>query len=537
MGQMLQDCKQPGRNTIEEGRTALGIELGSTRIKAVLVDDLFQVIASGSHNWENRLEAGVWTYALEDIWGGIRACYASLAKDADEKYGIKLKTVGAIGISAMMHGYMAFDREGKLLAPFRTWRNTTTAEASEKLMELFGFNIPQRWSIAHLYQAILNGEKHVNRISFLTTLAGYIHWQLTGKKVLGIGDASGMFPIDSAARRYDQRMLQQFEELVMDKGFPWKIHEILPQILSAGDTAGALTAEGARLLDPTGSLVSGIPLCPPEGDAGTGMVATNSVRQRTGNISAGTSIFAMTVLERPLRKPYPEIDMVTTPSGDPVAMVHCNNCTSDIDAWMKLLGEAAALLGAEFDTNALYSKLYHRAFEGNADCGGLLSYNYVSGEPVTGLSEGRPLFIRTPDAKFNLANFIRAHLYSACATLKIGMDILLETERTAIDSMTGHGGFFKVPGAGQRIMAAALGVPISVMATAGEGGPWGMAVLASYMKNNAGKTLAEYLSQKVFTNTGSSTVDPDTADVNGFSAFMKNYAAAIAVEKLAVDVF
>jgi sugar (pentulose or hexulose) kinase len=535
MKQIEEDLAQTVKNTIEAGKTALGIELGSTRIKAVLIDESFNVIASGSHNWENRLKDGIWTYSLEDIWKGCRNCYANLAIDVYAKYGIKLETVGAIGVSAMMHGYMAFDKGGKLLAPFRTWRNTITADASEKLMELFGFNIPQRWSVAHLYQAILNGEKHVPEISYLTTLAGYVHWRLTGEKVMGIGDASGMFPIDGG--QYDQRMLRQFDELIAAKGFPWKIDGILPKVLSAGDFAGTLTEEGATLLDPTGMLQAGIPLCPPEGDAGTGMVATNSVRRRTGNISAGTSVFAMAVLERPLTKAYPEIDIVTTPSGDPVAMVHCNNCTSDLDAWVKLLGEAAALLGAKFDTDALYGKLLNSALEGRADCGGLLSYNYVSGEHVTGLSEGRPLFMRTPDAEFDLANFMRTHLYSACASLKIGMDILKENEHTGLDSITGHGGFFKVQGVGQRIMAAALGVPVSVMATAGEGGPWGMAILASYMKNKGDKTLADYLSDKVFLNASCSTVDPDPADTEGFMEFIKRYKSCIAVEKIAVDAF
>jgi sugar (pentulose or hexulose) kinase len=519
------------------GETYLGIELGSTRIKAVLIDKAAGPIASGSHTWENRLENGIWTYSLDDIWAGVRACYAELAADVREKFGMQLETIGAIGISAMMHGYMAFGGDGRLLAPFRTWRNTTTAEASERLTGLFGFNVPQRWSIAHLYQAILNGEKHVPEIRCLTTLAGYIHWQLTGEKALGIGDASGMFPIEDATRQYDKRMLRQFDGLTADKGIAWKITDILPRILSAGDNAGALTKEGAALLDPTGTLKAGIPLCPPEGDAGTGMVATNSVRKRSGNISAGTSVFAMAVLERPLQKAYTEVDMVTTPSGDPVAMVHCNNCSSDIDAWVKLLGEAAALLGAEFDINALYNKLLGSALEGSADCGGLLSYNYVSGEPVTGLAEGRPLFLRTPDAKFSLANFMRAHLYSSCASLKIGMDILLDNEHTELDTLTGHGGFFKVPGVGQRVMAAALNVPVSVMATASEGGPWGMAVLAAYMMNNQGKTLADYLSDNAFANAACSTVEPSPPDAEGFKVFMERYKACIAVEKAAVKEF
>lgn len=528
---------QKNNNVNLNGEKYLGIELGSTRIKAVLTDGLHNPSASGSHNWENRLEGELWTYSEEDIWEGIRDCFAGLAADYKEKFGEELETVNGLGISAMMHGYMAFGSEGRLLAPFRTWRNTITAQSAEKLTELFGFNIPQRWSIAHLYQAILNEEEHVCDIRFLTTLAGYIHWRLTGKKVLGIGDASGMFPIDDATRQYDGRMLQAFEELVAGKGYPWKLADILPGVLPAGEQAGFLTEEGAKLLDPTGTLKAGIPLCPPEGDAGTGMVATNSVRKRTGNISAGTSVFAMAVLERPLQKAYQEIDMVTTPAGDPVAMVHCNNCSSDIDAWVRLLGEAAALLGAQFDTGALYNQLLNQALAGSADCGGLLSYNYVSGEPVTGLSTGRPLFMRAPDAKFSLANFMRTHLYSACASLKIGMDILLENEHTELDSMMGHGGFFKVRGVGQRMMSAALGTPVSVMATAGEGGPWGMAVLAAYMKNGGGKTLAGYLSGDVFQDAECTTAEPDPADVRGFAEFMRQYKSCLAVEKAAAEAF
>ncbi|OQB20410.1 MAG: L-fuculokinase [Firmicutes bacterium ADurb.Bin182] len=526
---------QKNKSIIQNGETYLGIELGSTRIKAVLIDKEHNRVAEGSESWENRFENGIWTYSLDDIWSGIRKCYLQLYSDVYDKFGVKLEKVGAIGISAMMHGYMAFSKDGKLLVPFRTWRNTMTADAAEKLSKLFGFNIPQRWSIAHLYQAILNGEEHVSNISFLTTLSGYIHRQLTGEKALGIGDASGMFPVDDATRQFDSRMLKQFDELIAGRGFAWKIADILPRVLPAGEKAGVLTEEGARLLDTTGTLKAGILLCPPEGDAGTGMVATNSIRKRTGNISAGTSVFAMSVLEKPLKKAYPEIDMVTTPSGNPVAMVHCNNCTSDMDAWIKLLGEAAALLGAEFDTNALYNKLLNSALDGDADCGGLLSYNYVSGEHVTGFSEGRPLFMRTPDANFSLANFIRAHLYSACASLKIGMDILLENEHIELDFITGHGGFFKVPGIGQRVMASALKVPVSVMATAGEGGPWGMAILAKYAHSNGGKTLADYLSDNVFANAACSVIEPNHSDSDGFREFMERFKSCLAVEKAAVN--
>ncbi len=515
--------------------TYLGIELGSTRIKAVLIDKAHSPVATGSHTWENRLEDGMWTYSLDDIWTGICDCYAKLAADVQDKYGMKLNTVGAIGVSAMMHGYMAFDKDGRQLVPFRTWRNTITGEASEKLTELFGFAIPQRWSIAHLYQAILNGEEHVKDLSFHTTLAGYIHWKLTGEKVLGIGDASGMFPIDDATRQYDKHMLAQFDALIADKKYPWTLTDILPGILPAGEQAGTLSEQGALLLDPTGTLGAGVPMCPPEGDAGTGMVATNSVRRRTGNVSAGTSVFAMIVLEKPLSKVYPEVDMVTTPSGDAVAMVHCNNCLGDLDAWVKLLGEAGQLLGARFDTKTLYSKLLTSALEADADCGGLLSYNYISGEHVTGFHEGRPLFMRMPEAQFSLSNFMRTHLYSACASLKIGMKILLEKEGAALDSITGHGGFFKDAYVGQRIMAAAMGAPVTVMATAGEGGPWGIAILAAYMQNKQGDTLPDYLSNRVFANSERATVKPDEADVAGFMTFMNRYQPGLAVEHAAVD--
>ena len=522
-------------NGINSGETYLGIEFGSTRIKAVLIGKAHEVLASGSHTWENRLENGMWTYSLDDVWEGVHHCYAALSADVRDKYGVQLTTVGGIGVSAMMHGYMAFDSQDRLLAPFRTWRNTCTGEAAGRLTEQFGFSIPQRWSIAHLYQCILNGEEHVSDIHLLTTLGGYIHWQLTGEKVLGIGDASGMFPIDDATRGYDSRMMRQFDQLTADRGFPWTLGSILPKILPAGEKGGFLTEEGAKRLDPTGALKAGIPMCPPEGDAGTGMVATGSVRRRTGNVSAGTSVFAMVVLEKPLSKVYPEIDMVTTPSGDPVAMVHCNNFLSDIDAWVKLLGDAAASLGAQFDTDKLYSTLYTLALEGDADCGGLMANNYISGEHVTGFTEGRPLFMRLPSASLSLPNFMRTHLCSACASLNIGMDILFG-EHVALDSIMGHGGFFKVPGVGQRIMAAALGAPVNVMATASEGGPWGMAILASYMMNNHGETLADYLSARVFAGAECSSVAPDPADIAGFAAFIERYKASLAVERTAVEV-
>ncbi len=519
---------------LENGETYLGIELGSTRIKAVLIDKNHNQIASGGHTWENRFEDGKWTYSLDDIWNGIRDCYAQLTADVSNKFGVKLSTVGAIGVSAMMHGYMVFDSGDQLLVPFRTWRNTITGESAEKLTKLFGFNVPQRWSIAHLYQAILNGEPHVKDIRFLTTLAGYIHWQLTGKKVLGIGDASGMFPLSNTTRLYEDNMLSKFDELTQQ--LPWKLKDILPGILPAGENAGVLSEAGAKMLDPTGSLKAGIAMCPPEGDAGTGMVATNSVRQRTGNISAGTSVFAMIVMEKALKAVHPEVDMVTTPSGDPVAMVHCNNCLGDLDAWVKLLGEAGKLLGAEFDTKTLYNKLLNNALNGDADCGGLLSYNYISGEHVTELEEGRPLFVRMPDASFSLANFMRTHLYSALASLKIGMKILLEDEGAAIDSITGHGGFFKDANVGLRIMAAAMGAPVTVMSTAGEGGPWGMAILAAYMMNKQGKSLPDYLSNCVFASSERTTVAPLAQDIEGYKAFVKKYETGLDVERKAAAI-
>ncbi len=526
---------QEAKNAVNTDQTYLGIEFGSTRIKAVLIGNGHEVLASGGHTWENRLENGLWTYSLDDIWDGVRHCYAELSADVAKKYGAPLRVVGAIGVSAMMHGYMAFDGQDRLLVPFRTWRNTCTGEAAEKLTGLLGFSVPQRWSIAHLYQAILNGEAHVPDIRFLTTLAGYIHWQLTGEKVLGIGDASGMFPIDDATRGYDGHMLRQFDALTRDKGFPWTLTGILPKVLSAGTKAGVLSEAGARLLDPEGTLEAGIPMCPPEGDAGTGMVATNSVRPRTGNVSAGTSVFTMLVLEKPLSKVYGQIDMVTTPSGDAVAMVHCNNCTGDLDAWVKLLGEAGKLMGAEFDTRTLYTRLLNSAFAGDADCGGLISYNYISGEHITGFEEGRPLFVRMPDSTFTLSNFMRMHLYATCASLSVGMKILLEEEGAALDSITGHGGFFKDANVGQRIMSAVMGAPVTVMSTASEGGPWGMAILAAYMMNGEGLGFADYLSERVFADAECTTVEPNSADMAGFATFMQRYKACFAVERAAVE--
>lgn len=516
--------------------TYLGIELGSTRIKAVLIDGSHQPIASGSHAWENRLENGVWTYSLDDAWTGLRACFMSLLQDVQTKYGVQLTTVGSIGISGMMHGYLPFDAAGKQLAPFRTWRNTITGEASRKLTELFGFKIPQRWSIAHLYQSILNGEPHVAEIDCLTTLAGYIHWQLTGEKLIGIGEASGMFPIDTAAKQYDARMADAFDELVAERNYPWKLRDILPAVRVAGDTAGRLTQAGAKLLDPTGTLQPGIPFCPPEGDGDTGMVATNSVAPRTGNVSAGTSVFAMAVLEAPIKRVYEEIDIFATPAGDPVAEAHCNNCTGDLDAWVGLFGEALAAFDAKPDMDTLYGTLYRKALEGDADCGGLLAYNYLSGEHITGFTEGRPLFVRTANSRFNLSNFMRVHLFTALGALRKGMDVLLHQEKVSLSSITGHGGFFKVEGVGQRVMAAALGAPVTVMVTAGEGGPWGMAILAAFSQNRKdGETLAVYLSNTVFKGSEGTTVAPDAVDTAGFAKFMDRYSAGLAIEAAAVE--
>jgi sugar (pentulose or hexulose) kinase len=524
------------KQAIAEGKTFLGIEFGSTRIKAVLIGENYKALASGGHEWENRLEEGIWTYHLEDVWSGLADSFRNLAAGVQDRYGIVLEKTGAAGISAMMHGYLAFDRNGKLLAPFRTWRNTITETAALELTETFNFNIPQRWSIAHLYQAILNGENHVKDIAFLTTLAGYVHWKLTGKKMLGVGDASGMFPVDSAVNSYNSRMLGQFNELTADRGFGWKLPDILPGVLNAGENAGALTEEGARLLDPEGRLKAGVPFCPPEGDAGTGMTATNSVAVRTGNVSAGTSVFAMVVLEKALSRVYPEIDMVTTPSGKPVAMVHCNNCSSDLDAWVGLFRESAGLMGASFEKSALYDALYEKALEGDPACGGLLSYNYYSGEHITGLEEGRPLFVRTPDSRFNLANCMRTLLFSAMGALRLGMNILTEKEQVRLDSLLGHGGLFKTREVGQKLMAGALNVPVAVMESAGEGGAWGIALLAAYMAGrDDGETLERFLAKRVFAGTAGERVEPDPQDVQGFESFMKRYTAGLAIERAAVE--
>ncbi|HSZ78880.1 MAG TPA: FGGY-family carbohydrate kinase [Chthoniobacterales bacterium] len=524
------------QKAIESGKAVLGIEFGSTRIKAVLIGEDHRPIASGSFDWENRYENGNWSYGLEDVWTGLQESYRKLSKEILENYEVPLRTMGAIGFSAMMHGYMAFNKDGNLLVPFRTWRNTTTAQAAEELTQLFQFNVPHRWSIAHLYQAILNKEPHIKNISYQTTLSGYVHWKLTGQKVLGIGDASGMFPIDSKTNDYDAGKIELFNKRLKAENIAWKLQDIFPRVLTAGDPAGVLTEEGAKLLDPTGHLQTAIPLCPPEGDAGTGMVATNSVAERTGNVSAGTSVFAMIVLEKELSKLHPEIDMVTTPSGKPVAMAHSNNCTTDLNAWVGLFREFVDSLGVEISQSKLFEMLYKKALTGEADGGGLLAYNYFSGEPITHLEEGRPLFVRTPESRFTLANFMRTHLFSALGTLKIGLDILFEQEQVKIDKVLGHGGFFKTEEVGQKMMAAAMNVPVSVMETAGEGGAWGIALLASYVLHKKEKEpLEAYLSNKVFAGDNSTTIDPDQRDVVGFAAFMERYKEGLPIERTAVN--
>lgn len=527
--------KSDAKSTIEAGKAILGIEFGSTRIKAVLIDQENKPIAQGSHTWENQLVDGLWTYSIEAIWAGLQDCYADLRANVKKQYGIEIETLAAIGISAMMHGYMPFNEKAEILVPFRTWRNTNTGKAAAELSELFVYNIPLRWSISHLYQAILNKEEHVKDITFLTTLAGYVHWQITGEKVLGIGDASGMLPIDPATKNYSAEMVAKFDKLVAPYGFSWKLTDILPKVLLAGENAGCLTEEGAKKLDVSGHLKAGIPVCPPEGDAGTGMVATNAVKQRTGNVSAGTSSFSMIVLEKDLSKPYEMIDMVTTPDGSLVAMVHCNNCTSDLNAWVNLFKEYQELMGMPVDMDEIFGKLYNNALTGDADCGGLISYNYFSGEPVTGLTEGRPLFVRTANDKFNLANFMRAHLYASVGVLKIGNDILFNEEKIKVDRITGHGGLFRTKGVGQRVLAAAINSPISVMETAGEGGAWGIALLGSYLVNNDKKqSLADFLDEKVFAGNAGVEVSPTAENVAGFNAYIEKYKACLPVEEAAV---
>lgn len=523
------------KQIIEAGKAILGIEFGSTRIKAVLIDQDNKPIAQGAHEWENQFVDGLWTYSIDAIWNGLQDCYANLCADVKKQYDTQIETLAAIGISAMMHGYMAFNGQEEILVPFRTWRNTNTGKAAAELSQLFNYNIPLRWSISHIYQAILNGEEHVKDIKYLTTLAGYIHWQLTGNFVLGVGDASGMIPVDPQTKTYDAEMVQKFDALVAPYSFPWKLIDILPQSLVAGESAGMLTEKGAKALDPSGVLKPGIPFCPPEGDAGTGMAATNAVKVGTGNVSAGTSSFSMIVVEKVLSQPYEELDMVTTPDGSLVAMVHCNNCTSDLNAWIGLFKEYQELMGFPVDMNEIYGRLYNNALTGDADCGGLISYNYISGEPITGLTEGRPLFVRSANDKFTLANFMRSHLYASIGVLKVGNDILFNKEKVQVSRITGHGGLFKTKGVGQRILAAAINSPISVMETAGEGGAWGIALLAGYLVNNPDKkNLADYLEDVVFAGNTGTEIAPTAEDVAGFNIWIENYKRGLAIEQAAV---
>lgn len=523
-------------DAIVKGNTTLGIELGSTRIKAVLIGEDHAVLASGGHGWENQYENGIWTYSMQDVWDGLRDCYHDLAKNVKENYGVMLTTVGSIGFSGMMHGYLPFDDQDNLLVPFRTWRNTMTEQAAQELTNLFEFNIPMRWSIAFLWQAILNGEAHVDNISYLTTLAGYVHWKLTGEKVVGVGEASGMFPIDSTTGEFDTLMAALFDKLLAEKQMPWRFEHIIPSVLPAGALGGQLTEEGARILAPSGNLRAGIPVCPPEGDADTGMVATGSIDVRTGNVSAGTSSFAMIVMESEMESYHTEIDVITTPSGKPVAMVHTNTCTSDIDAWVRLLRETVEAFGASVDTTKLYDTLYNKALVGDIDCGGMLAYNYYSGEPVSKTEGGRPMFVREPDSRFTLANFMRTHLFSALATLRIGMDILFDKEQVKVDVIAGHGGFFKTEVVGQRLMAAVMETPVAVIETAGEGGAWGMAILAAYMmRKEKDETLEAYLQNRIFTNVKKIVLEANDADIQSFRDFLARYKKGLPIERAAVD--
>lgn len=535
----IDDAPQKIAEKIRGGRTALGIEFGSTRIKAVLIDDTYRTIASGDYQWASHLEDGLWSYSKEEIWKGLQSAYASMADDVYNAYGERLTFIGHIGFSAMMHGYLAFDKAGELLVPFRTWQNTNTSEAHEKLSELFQYNIPERWSVAHLYQAVLNKEEHVGKVDYITTLAGYVHWKLTGKKVLGVGDASGMFPIDPTTKTYEAEFLKQFDALDEIAEQPWKIEDLLPTPLVAGTSAGELTAEGAKLLDPSGVLQPGIVLAPPEGDAGTGMVATNSVRVRTGNVSAGTSIFAMVVLEHKLKALHPEVDLVTTPAGDLAGMSHANNFTSDLNAWVGLFGQFAAASGYPLDPGSLYGTLFRAAIADDVDsnCGGLINYPFRSGEFLAGLSEGRPLFVRGPEANMSLGNFMRAQLFSAFSPVKIGMDIMTKDEGVAVDSLVGHGGIFTTPKVAQKILAAAFNTPIKVMSTAAEGGAWGMAVLADYLwhTNEDKSNLADYLDGRVFAGASSTTESPDSDDVTGFEEFFERFRKGLPIEQAAIN--
>ncbi len=524
------------KDVIQAGNAILGIEFGSTRIKAVVIGENNEPIAQGAYDWENDYVDGVWTYSIDKIHTGLQECYKDMVADVKKQYGVEVKKFKAMGFSAMMHGYLAFDKDDNLLVPFRTWRNTITAQASEELTKLLSFHIPQRWSGAHLYQAVLNKEAHVKDVAFFTTLAGYIHWKLTGRKILGVGDASGMLPIDTATGQFNTDMLAKIDEKTKAAGMPWNLADLLPEVVSAGEDAGTLTEAGAKFLDPSGNLEAGIPVCPPEGDAGTGMAATNSVAKRTGNVSAGTSVFGMLVLEKDLSKPYDEIDIVTTPDGAAVAMAHCNNCTSDLNAWVNIFKEYNDAMGIPTDMNKLYGTLYNKALEGDKNCGGLLAYNYLSGEHIVGMEQGRPMFVRTANSKFSLANFMRTHLMASLGVLKTGMDILLKEENAQVDEILGHGGLFKTKGVGQSILAAALNAPVSVMETAGEGGAWGIALLASYAVNKQNnESLADFLNRAVFAGSKGSRMEPDPADVKGFEEFMEVYKAGLKVERAAID--
>ncbi|MGN6445615.1 xylulokinase [Amnibacterium sp.] len=523
---------EEARAAIAGGRAVLGIELGSTRIKACLVGDAAAVLATGGHDWENAFVDRRWTYSLEAVEEGLAAAYAALVADVRQRYDVAVESLAAIGVSAMMHGYLAFDADGGLLVPFRTWRNTSTGPAAAELTDLLGVNIPLRWSIAHLWQAVLDEEEHVPRLAQVTTLAGYVHRRLTGRHVLGVGDASGMFPIDPATHDYDDALLARVDERAAGR-IP-ALRSLLPAVLEAGAHAGALPPEGAALLDPTGALRPGAVLAPPEGDAGTGMVATHSVAPREGNVSVGTSVFAMVVLEGPLGGVHHEIDLVTTPSGDPVAMVHCNNGASELGAWAALFGRFAAAAGSPLDPDRVFEVLFREALEGEGDAGGLLAYNLLAGEPIAGLDEGRPLLLRTPDSRLTLGNLVRAHIYGVFGTLALGMRVLTG-EGVRLDRMLAHGGLFRTEGVGERFLAAALAAPVSVGETAAEGGAWGMAVLAAYTASGAGQTLPTWLDEHVFAGAAFRTVEPAPEDVAAFAAYLERYRAGLAVERAAVD--
>lgn len=522
-------------DTIAGGHAVMGMELGSTRIKAVLIGRDNSPLAIGEHKWENSQVNGIWTYGLSEVWAGIAEAYADIRKDVRQKYGVEMNSLAACGLSGMMHGYLVFDAHDEILVPFRTWRNNITGQAAKELTALLQYPIPQRWSIAHLHQAVLSGEDHVENIRFITTLSGYVHWKLTGKKVLGIGDASGMFPVSTDTHTFDANRMTKYEAHIAHRGYPWTLSGILPTVAAVGSEGGRLTEEGAKLLDPSGALQPGIPLCPPEGDAGTGMAATNSVRVQTGSVSAGTSVFAMLVLEKELSRVYEEIDLVATPDGKLVGMAHSNNCTSDYDAWIALFGQAARALGMEVPTPQLYDTLLELALQGDSDCGGLLAYGYLSGEHLTGFSEGRPLFVRRPESLLTIENFMRTHLFTSLCALRTGLDVLMDNEGVQVKEIRGHGGFFKTAHVGQRIMAAATRIPVSLLETAGEGGAWGMALLAAYLiRENRELSLPDYLDAALDGGVGEA-LPPDPKDVEGFNVFFERYHRGLNIEAAAVD--